>query len=122
MKKIIALLLSIFGSQASAEQELHEASMNFDMENVRPFIEKLNTELSLQLKTGEITKAISQIPVDSESIFNVEVNYAGKKQKLILKAYMDDVGAPDLYFLSPSAELAKSIGSTMESFANEHDL
>ncbi|WP_339414538.1 hypothetical protein [Pseudomonas sp. EA_35y_Pfl2_R5] len=122
MKKVIAFLLSLFGSQASADQELHESSMNFDMENVHPFIEKLNTELALQLKAGELTNAISQTPVDSESTFTLEINYAGKKQKLILKAYMDDVDAPDLYFFSPSAELASSISSAMDSFVDERDL
>ena len=122
MKKVIALLLSLFGSQVPAEQELHEASMNFDMENVYPFIEKLNTELALQLKAGELTKAISQTPLDSESTFSLEIYYSGKKQKLILKAHMDDVDAPNLYFFSPSAELARSINSAMLSFADERNL
>lgn len=122
MKRIIAFALSLFGSQAAAEQELHEASMNFDMGNVRPFIEKLNSALGLELNVNELTKAVSETPVDSETSVNLEVIFAGKKQKLIFKAYMDDVDAPDLYLFSDSPELAKSINSTMINFAEERGL
>ena len=67
MKKVIALLASFLVGTAGATTTHHEASMNFDLENVRPFLEQVNHNLFAE--TEELATALqSEMVAFAESL------------------------------------------------------
>ena len=77
-----------------------EASMNFDLVGVRPFLERLNAIVggfgAAQLSS--LVDDIAKLPVDSTLTRTYAVTFKGKPVTLRIEAFMDDVNAPDLYF------------------------
>src|SRR5262245_35711616 len=97
----------------------HEASMNFDMENVPPFLTRLNDRLQLGLPVPELVAATRDAPVERESAKVLSVRFNGNPVQLEYRVFMDDVDAPDLYFLTDSQALAVAIDRQMKEFAEE---
>jgi hypothetical protein len=92
--------------------------MNFDLDGVGPFLSRLTT-LVEGFGDGEVrqlSEGIAAIPVESERTWDFMVRYQGAEVPLQVRAFMDDIDAPDLYFFS-SPELAGAIQRELTAYA-----
>lgn len=95
-----------------------EASMNFDSENVEPFLNQLNERLALDLPVAKLLELTLSTRVDDERSTTIDVLFDGSRTRLEYRVFMDDVDAPDLSFFTPSSALAKAIDSQLREFAD----
>ena len=93
---------------------MFEASMNFDLSAVRPFLERLEDSLALDLPVDELVDLARTTPVDEERSRMLRVTFDGTTTQLEYRVFMDDIEAPDLYFFTPSELLAERIGEQMD--------
>ena len=114
----ILLLLST----ACSEAPQFEASMNFDLPNVRPFLLELNSDLQLDLEVEEIVSFVRSVPMEEERDTRIKVTFGGISHTLTLNVYMDDNESPDLYFFAENEGLAVAIRRQMVSFAESRGL
>ena len=98
---------------------MFEASMNFDLENVQPFLTRLEARLGLGLAVADLVAATESTPVDSEITRTMSVVFNGSPARLDYRVFMDDVDAPDLYFLTDSQELRDAIDRQLRQFADD---
>ncbi|MEP5938569.1 MAG: hypothetical protein ABJ239_09595 [Erythrobacter sp.] len=96
--------------------KMHEASMNFDLENVRPFLEQLEASLALGLDVTRLFELTERTALDTTNGSAFEVQYQGATVDVRFAAFMDDIDAPDLYFHVSSEQLASAIDAEMEKF------
>jgi len=119
MKKIMSMLVGLFAiGGANADTE---ASMNFDLENVKPFLSRLSKIVDSGIndqKVNEMLLFTSSVPVEDQKDMEFTVVYKGKKTPIRYSVFMDDIDAPDLYFFT-SPELATAIESEMSKYSNE---
>lgn len=100
---------------------LTEASMNFDLENVQPFLVRMAKHIESGF-TGTEIRAIAEFVADTgvqdEREITLSVVVDGHSTPLVIRAFMDDIDAPDLYFFT-TADLAAKIDSEFEAFCEE---
>ena len=96
--------------------------MNFDLENAVLFLAGLESHTKLGLPVSELVAFTQTTTVKQERSKHLTVNFRGQARSLEYRVFMDDVDAPDLYFFTPSKELAKLIQSEMRAFAKKHGL
>ncbi len=101
---------------------MFEASMNFDLENVEPFLKRLNSELHLELPVAELVAMTRAVTIDDEVEKAVMVRFGGTSIVLKYRVFMDDVEAPDLYFFTESQPLAEAIDEQLSQFADQAGL
>jgi hypothetical protein len=102
-------------------EPLNEASMNFDAENVAPFLERVSPLVESGFGAAEKKKVLdllASLGIDDEKELSFPIRYAGKTSTMKVRIFLDDVGAPDLYFFV-CAPLSIAIQAEMEKFANE---
>ena len=94
--------------------------MNFDCEEVRPFLERLTSKFSI-LQSNDIdrlTCEIAAVPVARVGRWHFDVVYDQRDVPLEVRAAMEDFRAPDVYFFTVP-ELADRIQAEMRVFADE---
>jgi hypothetical protein len=84
-------------------------------------LERLNDRLGLNLPIRELVDFTLTTPVEEEKVRVLEVSFDGSRARLEYRVFMDDIDAPDLYFLTPSSELAASIDAQLMEYADELD-
>lgn len=102
---------------------LEEASMNFDSGEVRPFLERLTSKLRI-LQSNDIDRLVREIavvPVSRVGRWTFDVVYKQRGVPLEVRAAMEDVDAPDVYFFT-APDLADQIQAEMRAFADERSL
>ncbi|SMP33135.1 hypothetical protein [Shimia sagamensis] len=96
-----------------------ETSMNFDAEEVAPFLTQLANNRRFAFPE-DIAKAIggavSDIPVEDTKRWKITADFDGHPVRVEIEAFMDDVDAPDLYFFSTQAAISE-IERELEAFA-----
>ena len=118
MKKLLTLILGFFiGTPVQAMSARYEASMNFDLENVIPFLNELESKFKFGLNVNELGKFTSSIEIEKEDSLIVEITHSGEKTKMEFRVFMDDIDAPDLYLFFESSGLADQVGSFMMKWA-----
>ena len=122
MKKVFALLASLLVGSAGAITTHHEASMNFDLADVKPFLDQLNSNLNLGLDVNKLVAFTKGLSVDDEERIEVIVQFQGQKLDMIYQVYMDDIDAPDLYLFAETEALASARQSEMVSFAESRGM
>jgi hypothetical protein len=120
--QFLAALLAALGTGNANPGEIHEASMNFDLARVRPFIARLEQRLALGLNVERLSQFAAMTRVDQDRSMTVAVDFAGKKTPLVFRVFMDDIDASDLHFATPSAPLAEVIDRELAAFAEENGL
>ena len=96
--------------------------MNFDSEEVRPFLERLTSKLSI-LQPSDIdrlAREIVAVPVTRVGRWRFDVEYSDRHVPLEVRAAMEDVDAPDVYFFTVS-DLADRIQAEMRVFADQRE-
>jgi len=122
VKRVVLWPILLLLSTACSEAPQFEASMNFDLSNVRPFLLELNTDLKLDLEVEEIFSFVRSVPMEEERATRIAATFGGARHTLTLEVYMDDNESPDLYFFSEDEGLAQAIQRQMVSFAESRGL
>ncbi|WP_271078327.1 hypothetical protein [Aurantiacibacter sp. MUD61] len=100
----------------------YEASMNFDVEMVRDFLEQLEDELELGLEIDELCDFTENTEVEDERQRTYDIEFRGDDASMTYVVFMDDIDAPDIAFFVSDPELADEINQQMEAFAEKHGL
>lgn len=112
---MIRFLTNIFKTPAQTAQPVAdyaaETSMNFDSENVRPFLDSLAPGTVDPSALSTIDAALKTMGVDETRDFVLNA-----QSGLHLQIYMDDIEAPDLYFFG-STDVIHSIDQAFMTFA-----
>ena len=100
---------------------LTESSMNFDLENVRPFLARLQPHIESGFADADVDTlaefvATTTVEQGRETTLTIVVN--GAETPLVVRVFMDDIDAPDLYFFT-CAELAAKIDSEYDAMCEE---
>ena len=95
-----------------------EASMNFDLVGVRPFLSRLTNFVQgfSAAQAAELADDIANLKVDSTLDRVYSVRFKGQAVSLRVQVFMDDTDAPDLYFFTVQP-LAKQLDMELKSFA-----
>jgi hypothetical protein len=101
---------------------MHEASMNFDLENVRPFLQQIEANLGLGIDVERLSTLTEKTEVETVNGSAFQITYEGKSVDVRFAAFMDDIDAPDLYFYVSDEQLANAIDAEMEKFCEAHGL
>ncbi len=100
---------------------LSEASMNFDLATLAPFLDRVSSLVESGFGEPEITRFMAEVSamgVDAEKRWSYSVIHAGHPTPLQVAVFMDDIEAPDVAFFT-SAALAEAIDQEMMKFAEE---
>jgi hypothetical protein len=98
---------------------MYEASTNFDLENVEPFLRRLDSQMNLGLPISDLMEMTRATKPEQEMSRSTSVRFKGATVDLEYRVFMDDIDSPDLYFFTSSKELANSIEEQMMEFADE---
>lgn len=113
-----------FFKKKPKQSKLHEFSTNFDVDAVRPFLERIQPLMASGFSSGEIERVcqlIATLSHGQELMLEFQVRYAGEDTPLQIRVFMDDLAAPDVYFYSSTA-LAQTIAATCERFMAEQEV
>jgi len=93
--------------------------MNFDPEEVRPFLERLTSKLPILQPTDidRLAREIAAVPAARVGRWRFDVVYNQRNVPLEVRAVMEDIDAPDVYFFTAS-DLADEIQAEMRAFAD----
>ena len=94
--------------------EMYEASMNFDLDGVRPFLEQVEQSLTLGLDVDRLVHLVETTPLDTLHGATFSCTYQGQEIEMKFSAFMDDIDAPDLQFFVPHEQLAEALDGEME--------
>jgi hypothetical protein len=102
--------------------ELHEASMNFDLDALGPFLVRIQRHIPALsgLDMSSIYGISATMRPEEEREWAFEVEHGGLRVPLKIRVVMDDVDAPDLYCFTSQA-LATEIQDHMSAFAEDLD-
>ena len=118
MRNLLALILGLFaGSGVHASDLTHEASMNFDLENVAPFLTDLDAKFKFGLNVKELADFSEAVPIEAEKFIIIDILVSGRESQVEFRVFMDDIDAPDLYMFFDSSELSESVSDFMMSWA-----
>lgn len=94
--------------------------MNFDPEELRPFLERLRAKLAIlqPCDIDRLAREIAVVPVQRVGRWRFDVTYRQRSVPLEVRAAMDEVDAPDVYFFTDS-DLADQIQGEMHAFADQ---
>ena len=96
-----------------------ETSMNFDLEEVAPFLTQLGNNPRFVLPTRvaqEIVNGLADLEVEQTRRWKLTGDFDNQPVFLEIEAFMDDVNAPDLSFFS-TLEAVQEIEQELEAFA-----
>jgi uncharacterized protein len=74
-------------------------SISFDLEQVEPFLARLSRRVDSGFSASDasaLAAEIAKMPVDGEREWQLAVTFRGEPESLIIRAFMDDVAAPDI--------------------------
>jgi hypothetical protein len=121
MVLLAALLTTAVACAQQRQAQLQEASANFDIEDVKPFLARVVALIDSGFTTADaraLAERIAQQPIDSEREYRYTVLADGAHTELHIVAFMDDVDAPDIAFLT-HAKLAAKIDAAMQQYFDE---
>jgi len=100
---------------------LSETSFNVDIANVRPLLLRIAQHVSEGFTESEIKRVgafIAGTRFDSEREMTLSVVFSGKQTPFIIRVFMDDIDAPDVFVFS-APELIAVINAEVEAFFDE---
>lgn len=124
---LITLFLLIGGCSNMSEQKnqsdiLEEASMNFDLSDVEPFLKRISPLVDSGFAKSEIDqvrKVLEKMEDDDDlEMGRFDIVYQNKETPFIINAFMDSPETIDLY-IDTEPELANQIQEEMIKFAEE---
>ncbi|MEP2735324.1 MAG: hypothetical protein ABJP34_03415 [Erythrobacter sp.] len=117
MKLLLVFSLTLFTSCVSAKDEqVQEASTNFNLQDVDPFLVGLAANQGVFLDAASIYAFTAQTKLDEERCTEIEARFEGNAEKLNYCVYMDDVEAPDVYFFSKNTKVVNAISKEISAY------
>jgi hypothetical protein len=104
--------------------DLQEFSANFDMDAVRPFLERIAPLFEAgfgALQIEEVCGRAALLPHDQEYTLEFPIRHGGKSSLCRVRVFMDDADAPSVYLWVPAA-LQQQIQEAFTQFAEERGL
>jgi hypothetical protein len=95
-----------------------EVSSNFDSDTLAEFLPLLPPIFDAGFGTAEVAQIIcrvDELPLDAEKTLSFDVTHRGIAQRLQVHLFMDDIDAPDVYFIG-SEKLIAAIEATMDEY------
>ena len=100
-----------------------ETSMNFDLEDVLPFLESLHVLGDIYTPIGALAfkaEMIADIPVGETRSFEVVGSSRSEMHLLTIEAFMDDIDAPDLRFIG-TPDMIERIDAKLQDLEDSKD-
>lgn len=95
---------------------LEEWSSNFDLEDVEPFLARVSTHIeSGDLQIQRLVKRIAAMKVESDRWFAFRITHGGRRGKLKVYVFMEDIDAPGMALFAPD-ELCGEIAREGKSY------
>lgn len=101
--------------------ELQESSTNFDLENVRPFLQRISPFIESGFgpaQIDQVCRLAERMEHNDEQQLEFPIRHAGRDSLMRIGVFMDDIDSPDVYIFSPPA-LAEQIDAEMERFFDD---
>ena len=122
----MGLFGKLFGSGGSLSKnpsaEVHEASMNFDLANVRIFLERLSKNRGIGLDTEALAGFAAETEIGEEREMRATAEIDGQPAPFRFGVFMDDIDAPDVYFVSGDESLIAAIRAEFHDFCEELEI
>ena len=96
-----------------------EASMNFDLGNVRPFLERLRDRRGIAIDVETMARFAEETAVEDEREMTTRAAFERRDIALRYSVFMDDFDAPDLYFFADDRPLIDTINAEYVDFCEE---
>ena len=93
--------------------------MNFEVEALPLFLERLNTELALSLDVPGLITFAQRTGESDERSMRLQVTFQDRPTPMEYRVFRDDAYYAYIYFLTDSRELADAIVSRMATFQEE---
>ena len=106
-----------------AMTELMEASGEFEIEDLQPFLERVSSLVPSGFGEAEVASIVTlaqNMAVDDEKIIDFSIQYDGENTTLRLDVFMDDLDLPTVYFFAPP-KLAELITAEMRNYQQEQE-
>ena len=111
------------GGKGKAMTELVEASGEFEIEDLQPFLERVSLLVPSGFGEAEVASIVTlaqNMAVDDEKVVDFSIKYDGENTTLRLDVFMDDLDLPTVYFFAPP-ELAELITAEMNYYQQEQE-
>jgi len=112
----------VLSGQASSSNLDYEASMNFDMKNVSPFLTELNSKFDFRIDVKTLVEFTKVVPISSNKIIEVDIIIRGKKSKLRYGVFMSDYDSPDVYLVFDDYGITNEVDEFMIFWAEHKGL
>ena len=99
--------------------QTHEFSANFDLENLRRFLERLKERRDIVLETDQLAEFAAQTAYDDEREIASKGRIKGKSVAFTFRVFMDDIDAPDVYVFSRNMAFIETLTSELPAFWEE---
>jgi hypothetical protein len=97
---------------------LEEWSSNFDLEDVEPFLARVSSHVESgfgALQIQRLVKRIAAMKVESDRWFAFRVTHRGRRGKLKIYVFMEDIDAPGMALFAPD-DLCREIAREGKSY------
>lgn len=104
--------------------KLGEASMNFDIEGLADFVQRLPALIDDGLGAPEITRLMAEVrdmTHNEERVIDFPITWRGEPTTLLVTVFMDDDDAPDVEFVALTT-LAEQIDAEMRLWTDANHL
>lgn len=128
LKLVLITLFLLMGGCSDMSQQtnqsgtLKEASMNFDLSDVEPFLKRISPLVDSGFAESEIHQVQRELAKmedgDDYEVGGFDIVYQNKETSLIINAFIDSPEAVDLY-IDTDPGLAEQIQQEMDKFAEE---
>lgn len=109
------------GGDLNRDVPIEEASTNFDMEQVEPFLRAVSELVEKGFGNEEIKRLLNMIEGmehDDEKFVEFQVVYFGEEMPLVISVFMDDIDSPDISLFTFPV-LAEVIDTEIEKMFSE---
>ena len=110
-----------FMSTEFNDQEFEESPAGFDLEQVRPFLQRISPLIESgfgEVQINQVCQLIERMEIDATEELEFSIRLGGKATSMRVSVFMDDIESPDICFFSPPA-LSARIDAEIESFFEE---
>ena len=119
---LIFIAFFVLSGQANSSNLDYEASMNFDMKNVSPFLTELNTKFDFGVDVKKLVEFTKVVPINSDKAIEVDIKIRGKKSTLRYGVFMSDLDSPDVYLFFDDYDITNEVDAFMLSWAENKGL
>ena len=111
------------GGKGKAMTKLVEASGEFEVEDLQPFLDRVSLLVPSGFGEAEVASIVAlaqNMAVDDEKVVDFSIKYDDENTTLRLDVFMDDLDLPTVYFFAPP-NLAELITAEMRTYQQEQE-